>query len=100
MQADRFERRFLDEHLPALSELPGHDMSVLYRIGKRAPLTKTQPGKYLAIHHVSSLDAFDSRIFFEPSSHQEEHGQRCIVRGWELMHAEGYHTGMSGETDK
>ncbi|KAJ9615422.1 hypothetical protein H2200_001497 [Cladophialophora chaetospira] len=84
-EADSFEEWVLKEHILAFTKLEGYGRSVFYRLGDRALLTKTLPGKSLVIHHVTSMNAFDSRIF--ESSY---HGKRSIVRSWQLIHAEGY----------
>lgn len=94
---DDLNKWYEEEHLELLSKMPGYRRSLRYTIGPPVPeaLRKTEPAKYLAIHEVDSLSAFDSKEAEKanttPWSVKHITGSKVFIpRGWELIHKEGF----------
>lgn len=88
---------YSEEHLELLSKLPGYRRSARYTLGPLPPsgFSKTKASKYLAIHEVDSLKAFDSKeaetANTTPQSIKHITTSKVfIARGWELIHSEGF----------
>lgn len=92
---DDFEKWYREEHLVLLAKLPGYHRSLRFKIGPDTPLTKTPPPKYLAIHYVDDISAFEGK---EADAANETpwtkkhiaESKPFIARGWKLVHTEGY----------
>ncbi|KAJ9622121.1 uncharacterized protein PV06_05805 [Exophiala oligosperma] len=56
-----FDQWYRKEHLELLSKLPGYRRSLRYIVGPRTPVTQGDPPRYLAIHEVDNVHAFDGK---------------------------------------
>lgn len=93
---DDFEKWYREEHLNMLSKLPGYRRSLRYKLGPKTKLTKGdfQPD-YLAIHEIDDLSGFggkeaEAAITTPWTVKHIEDSEVVIVRGWKLLHTEGF----------
>ncbi|KIW12294.1 hypothetical protein PV08_09571 [Exophiala spinifera] len=56
-----FDRWYREEHLDLLSRLPGYRRSLRYVLGPKMPITEGDPSRYLTIHEVDDVHAFDGK---------------------------------------
>ncbi|KIX06604.1 uncharacterized protein Z518_04580 [Rhinocladiella mackenziei CBS 650.93] len=90
-----FDRWYREEHLDMLHKLPGYRRSLRYVIGPETPLTVGQPPKYLAVHEIENLRAFDGKEAEAANTtpwtvkHLKE-SKAFVPRGWELIYSQGF----------
>lgn len=90
-----FDDWYRQEHLDLLSKLPGYRRSLRYVIGPTTPLTQGEPPKYLAIHEVDNVHAFDGKEAEAANTtpwttkHIKE-AKTFIPRMWEKVYSQGF----------
>ena len=90
-----FDDWYRQEHLNLLSKLPGYRRSLRYVIGPKTPITQGEPPKYLAIHEIDNVHAFDGKEAEAANTtpwttkHIEE-AKTFIPRMWEKVYSQGF----------
>ncbi|KAK4941666.1 hypothetical protein LTR10_018405 [Elasticomyces elasticus] len=90
-----FEDWYRQEHLDLLSKLPGYRRSLRYVIGPKAFNTQGEPPKYLAIHEIDDVHAFDGKEAEAANTtpwttkHLKE-AKTFIPRMWEKVYSKGF----------
>ena len=92
-----FDKWVREEHLDMLSKMPGYRRSSRYVLGPKSQFSASgsEPNKYLTVHEIDNIRAFDSQevqaASVTPWSTKHLTGSKSIVvRGWEMLHSEGY----------
>ena len=90
-----FDDWYRQEHLNLLSKLPGYRRSLRYVIGPKTYITQGEPPKYLAIHEIDNVHAFDGKEAEAANTtpwttkHIQE-AKTFIPRMWEKVTSQGF----------
>jgi hypothetical protein len=89
-----FHKWYHEEHLDLLSKVPGYRKSSRYVLGPATPLTLGEPGKYLAIHELDSMEGLagpEAKAANETewTVRMLKESSIFIARIWKLVHGEG-----------
>jgi len=90
-----FHKWYDEEHLAMLAKIPGYWRTSRYLLGPATAVTLGQPGRCFAIHEFDDLAGLAGKeaeaASATPWSLKHINDSRvCIMRGWDLVHSEGY----------
>jgi len=90
-----FDKWYREEHLGMLHKIPGYRRTPRYLLGPKAPLTKGEPARYLAVHEFDGLEGLGGKEAEAANStpwtvkHVKD-SKVMIARAWELIHSQGF----------
>jgi hypothetical protein len=90
-----FDKWYREEHLDMLAAMPGYRRTLRYVLGPKAPLTRGEPAKFLAVHEMDELKGLGSEAGQAANQtpwtvrHVKE-SKVFVVRAWELVYSLGF----------